>query len=196
MRRALVLLLLCGCSKTPEPPKGDPPQPPPAHTTPAVATGAAAEGTPSPHGGEVVWETPAAWTKKENPNAMRKATYGVPKAPGDAEDTELAVSRAGGSVSANVDRWVTQFAPGAKVDKTERTVNGLTVTVVEIRGTFAGGGMPGMPSTGPKEHYVMLGAIAVDDGQDSTFFKMTGPEKTVGAARADFDKLVESLKKG
>jgi hypothetical protein len=127
-----------------------------------------------------------------NPNALRKATYKVPKTAGDSDDAELTVSAASGGVDPNVKRWAGQF--GNAEPKTEpRTVNGLKVTIVEIKGTFASGpGMMGGPST-PKEKWMLLGAV-VDSGERQHFFKMTGPEKTVNAARADFEKLVSSLR--
>ena len=41
----------------------------------------------------------------------------------------------------------------------------------------------------------LLGAI-VEVGGSLWFFKMTGPAKTVAAARPEFDKLVSSFKPG
>ncbi|WP_394823948.1 hypothetical protein [Pendulispora albinea] len=205
-------LLASGCSRPAEPEKNPPaskPEEPAAKAQEpaaklqepaAKAQDPAASGTPAPGAGaaghEITWEAPASWTKSANTNAMRKATYRIPKAAGDTDDTDLSVTVAGGSSTANVDRWIGQFSPGAAVDKKERTVSGIKVTVVEIKGTY-GGGMsgPGMAApSGPKEHFTMLAAIASADGQDSTFFKMVGPDKTVKAARSDFDKLVDSLR--
>ena len=51
----------------------------------------------------MTWDAPARLAvKAENPSPMRKATYKIPKAAGDAEDAELSVSQAGGSVDMNV----------------------------------------------------------------------------------------------
>jgi hypothetical protein len=192
-RASLTLLLVCAaptlaCSKTPEP------TPEPARESPPAATTAA---TPAPAStasalAEIGWEAPSAWQSMPNPNAMRKATYKIPRAAGDAEDAELTVSAAAGGVDANVKRWAGQF--GDATPKTEKKqVNGLDVTVVEIRGTFAGGGpMMGAPQTS-KEKQMLLGAV-VDAGDRQHFFKLTGPEKTVTAARSDFDKLVASFR--
>jgi hypothetical protein len=121
---------------------------------------------------------------------MRKATYKIPKVAGDADDGELTVSVAGGGVDPNVKRWASQFGDAAP--KTEsRTVNGLKVTMIEIKGTFASGGM-GQPSVA-KEKQMLLGAI-VDLGARQHFFKMVGPEKTITAAKAAFDKFVSSFR--
>jgi hypothetical protein len=118
---------------------------------------------------------------------MRKATYGIPKAAGDQEPTELAVSAAGGGVAPNVDRWKRQF--GGAAAKTEaRTVNGLAVTVVEIEGPYAG-----MGAAAPAPGQMLLGAI-VDLGERQEFFKMIGPKKSVTAAKPAFEELVASLR--
>lgn len=52
--------------------------------------------------------------------------------------------------------------------------------------------MMGGPTT-PKDHYMLLGAV-VDGGDRQHFFKMTGPEKTVTAAKKDFDAFVASFR--
>ncbi len=191
MKRLLALALLAAaCSKTPEPTpeaKKDEPAPPATTAHAPAASTAAATGSALT---EVAWDAPSSWQSMPNPNPMRKATYKVPRAPGDTEDAELTVSAAAGGVEANVKRWAGQF--GDATPKTEKKkVNGLDVTVVEIKGTFAGGGMMGAPSA-PKEKQMLLGAL-VDAGDRQHFFKMTGPEKTVSAARPDFEKLVASL---
>lgn len=196
----LVAALVAACSKTPEPtptstPERAAPSPPSAEAKPAPAptpTPAAAQQAP----GEIAWEAPPSFESAPNPNPMRKATYKIKRAAGDNEDAELSVSQAGGSVEANITRWVGQFSEKSadSPKRDELTVNDIKVSVVEIRGTFAGGGMPGMPAAEPKPKYAMLGAVAQTPQGNLWFFKMTGPEKTVTAARADFDKLIQSLR--
>lgn len=188
----LVCLTLAGCSKTtPEPEKiADAPAAAKTSGSAPATSSAAAPATSSDY--DLAWDAPSAWTSMPNPNTMRKATYKVPKASGDSEDAELTVSAASGGVDANIKRWAGQF--GNAEPKTEpRSVNGLKVTLVEIKGSFAsGGGMMGGPTT-QKENYMLLGAV-VDAGERQHFFKMTGPEKTVTQARKDFDALVSSLR--
>lgn len=168
MKRAALLLLLVACSKTPEPT----PDPAPAVTVTSSAK-------PKSDEKEVAWDAPSSWQSMPNPTTMRKATYKV------GEDTEMTVSTAMGGVEPNVKRWADQF--GEVSPKTEKkTVNGLEVTVVEIKGAYQGMGGP------KKDGYMLLGAV-VDTGKALTFFKMTGPEKVVSGARPDFEKLVASL---
>ncbi|MDB4938005.1 MAG: hypothetical protein JWP87_4977 [Labilithrix sp.] len=205
----LALLLTSACNKPPEPLPEDkarderakaaattttassdmaPPAMPAAH--PAMPGAAATNAAAGPE--ELAWDAPAAWVSAPNPSPMRKATYKIPKAGGDAEDAELAVSAAAGGVDANIKRWEQQFGD-AKAKTEPRTVNGLKVTVVEIKGKIGAGGMMGMPAAAAKDNQMLLGAV-VDAGDRQHFFKMVGGEKTVTAAKKDFDKLVASIR--
>lgn len=149
----------------------------------------------------VSWTVPASWGAQA-PRAMRVATYSIHPAKGDKEAAELGVfyfgQGQGGGVDANIQRWVSQFTqpdgtPSEKVAKRSTgKVAGFTVTQVELTGTFASGGM----MTGPKVDkpgYALLGAI-VEAPQGAVFFKLTGPAKTVRAAKKDFQQLLQSLK--
>lgn len=200
LRSALVLPLVAAlaaaCSKTPEPTATTAPEPQATSkpAAPAQPAPAPAAGGQQAAGGELAWDAPASFESAPNPNAMRKATYKIKRAEGDNEDAELSVSQAGGSVDANITRWIGQFSEQSGDPKrSELKVNDVKVTVVEVKGTFASG-MPGMGATTPKPSYAMLGAIAETPSGELWFFKLTGPEKTVTAARADFDKLVNSLR--
>jgi hypothetical protein len=146
----------------------------------------------------VTWEDPSGWQRVPTTSSMRKATYKVPRVKDDAEDGELAVfyfgPGQGGSIDANVDRWVKQFAD-VKPDgirRENRTANGLRQHTVEIeKGTFASG-MPGGPAQ-QKSNYGMLGGI-VEAPSGAYFFKMTGPSATMKASREAFFKLLDSVK--
>ncbi len=186
------------CDKPSEPAPATPPArsaaaPAPDAKAPAPHPTSAAP-APAPRGHEALaWTKPDAWTEAPNPSPMRKATYKIAKAAGDSEDAECSVSLAGGSPDANVQRWEGQFG-GAKAKLDKKTVNSVEVTIVELEGTFGAGPMMG-GSGEPKPDYAMLSAIAAVDAGQAYFFKVTGPKKTVLAARADFDKLVASFAK-
>lgn len=132
---------------------------------------------------------------------MRKASYVVPKVGADTEDGELAVfyfgPGQGGGIDANVDRWVKQFTdvPAGDVKRADREANGLHEHTVEItHGTFDAGSMSAAPGA-PKKNYALLGAI-VEAPSGAYFFKMTGPARTVAAARPAFIELLDSVKAG
>ncbi len=194
-----VVCLAISCKKDPEPPTAPPPLPPPSNVPAAPAAPPIDSRTPpAALPIAVTWEDPPAFQRLSGNNPMRKATYKVPKAKGDAEDGELAVfyfgPTMGGSIDDNANRWVKQFSdiqPG-DVKRADREANGLKQHTVEIdRGTFSSG-MPGGP-TQPKPGYGLLGGI-VSSPSGVYFFKLTGPSKTVKAARDPFFKLLDSVK--
>jgi hypothetical protein len=137
------------------------------------------------------WTPPPRWQVAPNTSSMRLATYKIPHAAGDSEDADVSVTQVGGSVDANVDRWVGMFdqAGQKNVKRTQRVVNGLTVVIVDIQGTYTSG----MDQNGTKPNWELLAAI-VETPDMPHFFKITGPAKTVGSVRADLDTLVASVK--
>lgn len=177
--------LSASCNRPREPDSTD--QPAPAPSSPSSM--ARKEASPP---ADVAYEAPPAWTKVESPSRMRKATYRVPRAPGDSDDGELSVTQAGGSIDQNLQRWAGQFGHTLEdVKRDHRTASGLPVTVVQIVGPYTGMAMPGASAPGTKPGYALLGAIV--ETAPPTFFKLTGPEKTVMAAQPDFEKLVASF---
>lgn len=145
--------------------------------------------------GSVRWTAPARWETKPA-GGMRAATYAIPAAEGDSEGAECAVFvNLGGGVQANITRWIGQFekTDGEPKQKSE-TINELPVTIVEVSGTYKGGGpMIGQPSIS-KSGYRLLGAI-VEGPEGDIFFKLTGPAKTVAAAQDEFQGMLKTLKK-
>ena len=109
----------------------------------------------------VSWKVPEKWRTVPNPSTMRIATYRVPAAPG-ADEAEMSVARAGGSVDDNIERWVGQFQEAAKETRSVKKVHGVKVTIVELGGTYLGGGVMGggasashagsVPSSTPTTH--------------------------------------------
>jgi hypothetical protein len=145
--------------------------------------------------GPVKWTPPSRWEAKPA-SGMRAATYIIPPATGDSDGGECAVfENLGGSVQANIDRWIGQFekTDGAPNQKSE-TISGLTVTTVDVSGTFKGGGPMMGNTSAPKSGYRLLGAI-VEGPEGNVFFKLTGPAKTIAAAQDEFRAMLKSLKK-
>lgn len=146
-------------------------------------------------GAGVHWAMPASW-KPEAQRPMRLATYTV--APGGECGVYYFGAGQGGSVEANLDRWIGQFLQRdgkpskAAAQIANRTIHGLQVTTVDVSGAYTGMGGPTAQPGPAMPGYRMLGAI-VEGPQGSIFFKFTGPAKTVAANRAAFDKMLESL---
>jgi hypothetical protein len=138
------------------------------------------------------WTAPPRWHVAPNTNRMRLATYRVPRATGDAADAELSIAMAGGSVDANADRWIGQFDPEGRssAKRSVRKVGSLDVLVVEVQGSYSGG----MAAEAPVQPgWALLGAIVPMPGMPY-FFKLTGPAKSVAAARGEFDAMIASLR--
>jgi hypothetical protein len=169
------------------------PSPEPKSAAP-VASQKSTGAHPGPVGGKreswLKWTAPAALEVVDKPSPMRLATY---KFKGPDGDAELSVSMAGGDVNSNVERWKKQFTGEPRSNVEERTVGAFKVTVVTIEGTFTGMAMPGAPAGTPMENAMMLGAIVEGGKGDAHFFKMTGPAKTVDAAKPAFDELIQSF---
>lgn len=141
------------------------------------------------------WDVPAGWTVGE-PRTMRVGTYFSPAA-GGAAAGECAVfyfgPTQGGDVESNIQRWVGQFEPGAKTSRSTRTVRGMAVSLVEVRGVYLAPSGPAMQSSGRLEDHLLLGAIA-QGPEGNVFFKFTGPEASVTAARKDFEGMIGSVR--
>jgi hypothetical protein len=142
----------------------------------------------------IVWVAPPNWRSAASPSPMRLATYRIPRAPGDDEDAELSVTRAGGSAEANIQRWIGQFDGSSTSSREEKTVLGFKASLVSVKGTFLGGGMMQGTPPSPRASWALLGAIVETPGS-SYFFKLVGPAATVNAARAPFKAMIEGLKR-
>jgi hypothetical protein len=146
-------------------------------------------------GGGIHWTVPASW-KAEAQRPMRLATYTV--APGSECGVYFFGAGQGGSVDANLDRWIGQFeqadgkASRAVAKIVKRAIHGLQVTTVDVSGAYTGMGGPTTQPGPAMPGYRMLGAI-VEGPQGSIFIKFTGPAKTIAANQAAFDKMLASL---
>ena len=188
---ALVFLtaMLTGCS-------GDNPAETESAPGPAVSAGPA---TASAAG--LRFEAPTTWISEAPSSSMRLAQYRLPGLEGDPEDAELAVfyfGGQGGSVQANVDRWIGQFSnpddsPVTDPRVSQRTANGIPLTLVDVRGTYHQSQLPMMAQSTAKESYRMLAAVAGGPG-GPTFFKLTGPQPTVDHFEESFNSFLDTLR--
>lgn len=193
-KRLFVLLLsaipLVACTKKQAEPEPEPQKPAAEKPADAPGSSASSAGAKGPSS-DVAYDVPAGWERVANTNAMRKATFKIKRADGDSDDAELTVTQVGGSIEENIKRWSQQFDQKTVTKRQQRTVGAFKVDVVEVHGTYLGMNMPGSPPT-EKDKYAMLGAV-IDTKPVTTFFKMIGPEKTIVAAQADFNKFVDSI---
>ena len=152
--------------------------------------------------GGLTFEAPGAWKSIKPESQMRRAQLKVAAVNGDEEGAELIVFAfpgGAGGVEANVDRWRKLFkdkegnAPKADL----KTVKGqnVEVTRVELSGHYFPTTFPGQPKQADKENYRLVAGIATTN-DTAYFLRLVGPEKTMTASKADFDKLLASIKAG
>ena len=185
----LLTLMLAGCSE------GSPAETESA-PEPATSSGPA----PSSVAG-LEFEAPSTWISETPSSSMRLAQYRLPHIEGDPEDAELAVfyfGGQGGSVQANVDRWIGQFSnpdgsPVTDPRVSQRDTNGIPLTLVDVSGTYHQAQGPMMAATTVKEDYRMLAAVAEGPGGPA-FFKLTGPQPTVDHFEESFNSFLDALR--
>lgn len=133
---------------------------------------------------------------------MRIAQYAVPRAPGDTADAELVVyyfGGSGGTVEANIARWVAQMQqpdgrPSSAVMKRQsRTVAGLKVTIVDVPGTYIAEVTPGSSQRHNSPNFHLRAAV-IETANGPYFIKLTGPAKTIGASEKAFESFLASVK--
>jgi hypothetical protein len=150
--------------------------------------------------GNLTLTAPAHWQRKEPANRIVEVEFAIPPAKGDQTPGRLTAMGAAGTVQANIDRWIDQFAgPGGAQVKPQRdkaTISGCEVETVSLTGTYKD--MPGGPFAGGKtilrENYRMLGAIIQTKDRGNYFLKLYGPKATIDENEVGFQQMVKSLK--
>ena len=147
-----------------------------------------------------VFEAPTSWKSSTPKSNMRRAQLKVGPEAGDDEPAELVVYAfpgGAGTVDDNIKRWEGQFLNNkgahAKAETKKVKAKNAEATRVEIAGRYVAPLFPGSNETNDKPMYRLLGAIVTTENT-GYFFKMIGPEKTVGKHSDEFDKLIASIK--
>jgi hypothetical protein len=148
------------------------------------------------------FDAPKEWVSRPGTSTMRVAQYTLPRAAGDAEDAELIVyyfGGQGGSVEANLNRWLSQMEqpdgrPSKAVATTSTmTANGLKVTVLDVSGRYVAEVAPGSPTRHDKPGFRMKAAVVETPG-GPYFVKLTGPAKTIARWNTSFDGFLKSAR--
>jgi len=153
--------------------------------------------------GRFLLTAPDGWLRKKPANNIIEHEFQVPASEGDERPGRMTVMSAGGTIGANVDRWIGQFSQpdgSSTKDKTKQeklSVAGQEITLIDISGTYddrppaAGGGVK-------RENYRLLGAIVAtkDDKKNSGnyYVKFVGPSQTVEDHAEGFKKMLKGLK--
>lgn len=132
------------------------------------------------------------WKEAQNTGMMSKATIEHPSkegAPVKALFYHFG-SGQGGSVEANINRWIGQFEGTPEVQREEKDIDGTQVVFLTATGTYLDGPPFGGAKT-PRPNYQMLAAIIV--GKDApVFLKLTAPKADAEAVQESFKKLTLS----
>jgi hypothetical protein len=152
--------------------------------------------------GDLRYKVPDGWVTEKPSSTMRVAQYKLPKAEGDPEDASLVIyyfgATQGGSVPANIDRWVGQIQQpdgSASKDKAKTenlTVNGLKVTTVDVTGTFTAEMTPGAGNKRNDADYRLRGAV-IETPKGNYFVKLVGPVKTVARWEPAYTDYLKSF---
>ena len=151
------------------------------------------------------FDVPAGWVSTTPSSPMRVADFTLPRVAGDAEDATLTVyffGGQGGSVQANLDRWIGQMAqPDGRASKdlakttTLKTASGLEVTLIDLTGTYVAEVSPGSTQRFNKPGFRLRAAV-VTTTEGPYFIKLVGPAKTVAKWEEAFAAFVKSLRVG
>ena len=146
--------------------------------------------------GALTLNVPDTWVQEKVKSAMRAAQFIVPGPDAKQEEAgELVIfyfgPQQGGTVDANIQRWVGQFVEkGRDVKKDQGDSANGQYNLVNITGTYNKPfGPPFAQQSKPSPGYQML-AITVNTPKGNYFLKLTGPVKTVTAAEEDMRKAI------
>ncbi|HSN93118.1 MAG TPA: hypothetical protein VLS93_17945 [Anaeromyxobacteraceae bacterium] len=139
---------------------------------------------PSPGGRALRWTLPPGWTEGQG-DAMRVATL-RPPVPGRVDVSVTVLAGTAGGELANVNRWRGQIGLPALDEPALEKARGQVRTGVGPVSLFD------FTSEGSPASRLVAGLASVEGS--TWFVKMTGDAAAVGAARADFLRLVESLR--
>lgn len=152
--------------------------------------------------GELTCEAPDAWRVVKPANRLIEQELAI-DSPSESKVAlaRLTMMQAGGSVDANIARWIGQFSgnvEGADQSTAEPEsfeVDGMTVTIIDLEGTYVEALRgPFGPKTN-RNNYRLVGAIIETGTVGNYFFKLIGPKEVVSAATDEFQTMIKSLKK-
>ena len=150
----------------------------------------------------LTYTAPTGWKSTPTTSSMRTAQFVLPRAAGDAQDAELVVyyfGGSGGTVEANIERWLGQMQQpdgkpsSAVAQRQKRTVNGLAVTLVDVSGTYVAEMTPGAAERHHSPNFRLRAAV-IETPNGPYFIKLTGPAKTIAAHDKVFEQFLSSVK--
>lgn len=176
-------------------PPGSAPPAQPTQSSPMPAQPSASAGSSS----DLKFQAPDGWVSEQPSSSMRVAQY---KLPGDAGDANLVVyyfgPGQGGSVDANLERWIGQMqqpdgsSSRAKAKTETTTVNGMNLTLLDVTGNFNAGDMTGGGGSGQATPDARMRAAVIETPRGAYYIKLVGPAKTVERWDAGYMAFIKS----
>src|SRR5690606_20438001 len=124
--------------------------------------------------------------------------FSIPEAEEGVGPGRMTIMASGGTVKANLDRWIGQFrtADGKgleEVEPAEHEVSGLKVTTLDLSGTYRD--MPRGPFGPAMElpDHRMIGAIIPTDGEGTYYVKLYGPAATIEKVAEPFMEMIKGI---
>lgn len=143
--------------------------------------------------GNISMKAPDDWVKQKPLVRMIEAEFTIPAEQGDPADGRCTVMGAGGSIQANIDRWVAQFDDPERQPTVKKEIGGQQVYLVDLAGTYKDQRGPFAPAV-LRENYRVLGAIIETQNHGLYFVKFYGPQATVTAHEEAFQEMLDSLR--
>jgi hypothetical protein len=158
-------------------------------------------------GGALKFTAPAGWQPRDASSSMRVAEFVLPGTRDSADgksqsaDAELVVyffGGSGGSVDANIQRWLGQMQqPDGRETKDVavhdvRTVNGLKVSTLDVSGIYVAEVRPGSSERHNSPAFRMRTAI-VETPRGPYYIKLVGPAPTIAKWDGSYNEFLSSL---
>jgi hypothetical protein len=151
----------------------------------------------------LTFSAPDGWVSKTPSSSMRLAEFTLAKAAGDTEDASVTVyffgATQGGNVQANIDRWISQMAqPDGRASKdvaktsTMTAGSGLTLTLVDVTGTYVAEVAPGSAEKFNKAGFRQI-AVYIDTPGGPYFVKALGPAATIAKWQSAITAFLTSV---
>ena len=148
--------------------------------------------------GKMEFTCPAGWKQTKPSSRILDHELAVPAVEGDSNNGRVTLMGAGGSVQANIDRWIGQFSqPDGKSTRKiavikEEKIAGQQVHLIDLTGTFKD--QRGHVCAGDDaEELPDAGGHRGDRRTGSVLCEVYGPRKTVAANEKAFDQFINSL---
>ena len=150
----------------------------------------------------LTFSAPPGWKTVATSSSMRVAQFALPRAAGDPADAELVVyyfGGSGGTVEANIERWLGQMQqpdgkPSSAVAKRgTRTVNGLKVTLVDVERHLCRRNDTGLPAT-PQQPELPPARRGDRNAERPLLHQADRTAQTIAASEQSFEAFLGSVK--